>query len=141
MALKAPINRSIVVKSTPSAVAEQCRWILSKLEDYDFSQDDIFSVHLSLEEAFINAIRHGNKMDPKKKIKINCLVGLDKFEVSLTDEGNGFDPEGVPDPRYGENLYKIGGRGLFLMRSYMDVVKFNERGNCVHMIKHRETEF
>lgn len=141
MALKAPINRSIVVKSTPSAVAEQCRWILSKLEDYDFSQDDIFSVHLSLEEAFINAIRHGNKMDPTKKIKINCLVGLDKFEVSLTDEGNGFDPEGVPDPRYGENLYKIGGRGLFLMRSYMDVVKFNERGNCVHMIKHKGTEF
>ena len=141
MALKAPINHSIVVKSTPSAVAEQCRWILSKLENYDFSQDDIFSVHLSLEEAFINAIRHGNKMDPKKKIKINCLVGLDKFEVSLTDEGNGFDPEGVPDPRYGENLYKTGGRGLFLMRSYMDVVKFNERGNCVHMIKYRGIEF
>jgi serine/threonine-protein kinase RsbW len=56
----------------------------------------------------------------------------------VTDEGDGFDPGAVPDPRYGENLYKPEGRGLFLMRSYMDVVKFNERGNSVCMVKHKE---
>jgi len=135
---KAPINRSIVVESTPSAIAEQCKWILSKLEAYDFGQDDIFGVHLALEEAFINAVRHGNKMDPEKKVKIDCLVGFDKVEISLTDEGEGFAPDGVPDPRYGENLYKTDGRGLFLMRSYMDVVKFNEQGNRVHMVRYKD---
>jgi len=138
MVSKAPINRSIVVESTPSAIVEQCKWILSKLEAYDFGQDDIFGVHLALEEAFINAVRHGNKMDPEKKVKIDCLVDFDKVEVSLTDEGEGFDPDGVPDPRYGENLYKAGGRGLFLMRSYMDMVKFNKQGNCVHMVRYKD---
>jgi anti-sigma regulatory factor (Ser/Thr protein kinase) len=54
----------------------------------------------------------------------------------LTDEGEGFDPEAVPDPRNGENLLKTSGRGLLLIRSYMDEVMFNDRGNCVHMVKY-----
>ena len=58
----------------------------------------------------------------------------------MTDEGDGFDPQAVPDPRYGENLYKIKGRGLLLMRSYMDAVEFNERGNRVRMIRYKNKE-
>jgi serine/threonine-protein kinase RsbW len=65
-------------------------------------------------------------------------VGLDKFEVSMMDEGEGFDPSVIPDPRYGENLYKINGRGLLLMRSYMDVVEFNNSGNGVRMVRYKE---
>jgi serine/threonine-protein kinase RsbW len=91
-----------------------------------------------LEEAFINAVRHGNKMDPAKGIKIDYSVALDKVEVAVTDEGSGFDPKAVPDPRYGENLYKPEGRGLFLMRSYMDEIGFNENGNSVSMVKYKE---
>ena len=56
----------------------------------------------------------------------------------MMDEGDGFDPNDVPDPRCGENLYKIDGRGLFLIRSYMDVVEFNEPGNQVHMVRYKE---
>ena len=74
MASKTPINRSMVVKSRPGAIGEVCKWILSKLEANSFSREDIFAVRLALEEAFINAIKHGNEMDPGKEIKIECLV-------------------------------------------------------------------
>lgn len=132
-----PINCSAVVESKPSAIAGVCSQILSELESKRFSQDDAFAVHLALEEAFINAIKHGNKMDPDKKVKIDYSVSWDKVEISMTDQGEGFDPAAVPDPRVGENLYRPEGRGLFLINSYMDVVKFNERGNRVCMVKYK----
>jgi serine/threonine-protein kinase RsbW len=137
MASETPISRSIALESTPLALIEAYRRILSKLEANGFSKEDIFAVHLALQEAFTNAITHGNKMSPNKEVKIDYSVGSDKFEVSMTDEGEGFDPDVVPDPRYGENLYKPAGRGLLLMRSYMDVVEFNEHGNSVYMARYR----
>ena len=128
----------MVVESTPSAIFEVWKWIQSKLETNNFSQTDIFAVHLALEEAFINAVKHGNRNDSTKKVKIDYLVSLDKIEITMMDEGGGFAPEDVPDPRYGENLYKTEGRGLLLMRSYMDVVEFNEQGNRVFMVRYKE---
>ena len=135
MASKIPIGRSMVLESIPSAITEGWKWVLSQLEANSFSQEDIFAVHLGLEEAFINAITHGNKMNSRKEVKIDYSVGPDRVEIFMMDEGKGFDPDAVPDPRHGENVYKIDGRGLFLMRSYMDIVEFDERGNCVHMVK------
>ena len=140
MTSDAPISYSVVIESRSSAIAKVRKRILAELEANKFGQEDIFAVHLALEEAFLNALRHGNKMDPDKKIKVDYSVNSDRVEIFMTDEGDGFNPSTVPDPRYGENLYKIEGRGLLLMRSYMDVVGFNERGNCVHMVKHRRVE-
>ncbi len=138
MVSRAPINFSMVVQSRPSAVVEVCQEVLSRLEPYGFDQDDTFAVHLALEEAFLNAVKHGNKMDSTKEVKIDYSVGLDKVEVSVTDQGEGFEPSSVTDPRYGEDLYKPGGRGLLLMNSYMDMVKFNERGNSLYMVRYKE---
>jgi serine/threonine-protein kinase RsbW len=138
LALKIQTTRSIAVESTPSASAEVCKQILPRLEAGNFSQEDIFAVHLALEEAFINAVKHGNKMDPKKEVKIDYSVSPDKVEISMTDEGEGFDPEAVPDPRLGENLYKNEGRGLLLIHSYMDMVEFNKSGNGLHMVRYKE---
>lgn len=138
MASKTPTNHSIVVESRSSAVTRQWAWILPKLKAHNFSEDDIFAIHLALEEAFINAVNHGNRMDPEKEIKIEYSVGEGKVEISMTDEGRGFDPDAVPDPRYGENLYKAGGRGLLLICSYMDIVEFNKLGNRVRMVKYKE---
>jgi serine/threonine-protein kinase RsbW len=138
MVSRSPINLSMVVKSRPSAVVEVCEQVLSKLDAYGFDKDDIFAVHLALEEAFLNAVKHGNKMDSSKDVKIDYSVDLDKIEISLTDQGDGFEPTAVADPRYGEDLYKPGGRGLLLMNSYMDVVKFNERGNSLFMVRYKE---
>ncbi len=138
MVSRAPINFSMVVKSRPSAVVEVCEEVLSKLDAYGFDKDDTFAVHLALEEAFLNAVKHGNKMDSSKEVKIECSVDYDKIEISVTDQGEGFEPASVADPRYGEDLYKPGGRGLLLMNSYMDVVKFNEIGNNLYMVRYKE---
>jgi serine/threonine-protein kinase RsbW len=138
MSLEKPVSCSTVVASTSSAISYLRENFLSNLRDYNYGESDIFAVHLALEEAFINAVKHGNKMDSFRGVKIDYLVEADKVTVSVTDEGDGFDPESVPDPRYGENLYKPEGRGLFLMCSYMDVVEFNERGNSVCMVKYKE---
>jgi serine/threonine-protein kinase RsbW len=128
----------MVVASTLLASEGVCHLIMSILEDSGFGKEDVFAVHLALQEAFINAVRHGNQMDPDKEVKIEYLVDSEKFEISVTDEGDGFDPEAVPDPRCGENLYKPNGRGLLLMRAYMDVIEYNEKGNGVHMVRYRE---
>lgn len=138
MASKAPITCSMVVASTLLASEGVCHLIMSILEDSGFGKEDVFAVHLALQEAFINAVRHGNQMDPDKEVKIEYLVDSEKFEISVTDEGDGFDPEAVPDPRCGENLYKPNGRGLLLMRAYMDVIEYNEKGNGVRMVRYRE---
>jgi len=138
MAAKTPISRSIALESMPSSIIKVCKQILSELKANDFSQEDAFAVHLALQEAFLNALKHGNKMDAGKQVKIDYVLDSDRIEISMTDEGNGFDPGSVPDPRVGQNLYKTEGRGLLLIRSYMDVVRFSERGNCVHMVRYKE---
>ena len=138
MASKTPINSSIVVESKASAVVEVCEEILAKLEENKFDKDDIFAVHLTFEEAFLNAVKHGNKNDPTKKVKIDYSVTPEKVEITITDEGNGFEPESIDDPRFGKGLYEPGGRGLLLMNSYMDIVKYNEQGNSVYMVRYKE---
>lgn len=138
MASKTTKSSSIVVESIPSLVVDVYKQILSKLEGNNFGKEDIFAVRLALQEAFSNAVRHGNKMDPTKKIKINYSVGPDKIEISITDQGDGFNPEVIPDPRAGKNIFKPEGRGLLLMRSYMDAIKFNKRGNSVYMVRYKE---
>jgi len=138
MASKAPFSSSIVVESVPSAIVGVCRQILFKLEDSSFNKEDIFAIHLALEEALINAVKHGNKMDPTREVKIDYSISPDKIEISITDDGVGFNPESVPDPRVGKNLYRSEGRGLLLMRSYMDSVQFNQQGNCVYMVRYKE---
>ena len=138
MASEASINCSIVVESKSSAVVDVCKQILTRLEENHFDKDDIFAVHLTLEEAFLNAVKHGNKMDPSKKVKVDYAVDEDKIEISITDEGNGFQPDAVADPRFGPGLYQPGGRGLLLMNSYMDTVRYNEQGNSVYMVRYKE---
>ena len=128
----------MIVESTPSALNDPCRQILSAMEEKGFSKEDVFAVHLALEEAFLNAVKHGNKMDPSKTVTINYGIDREKVEISIQDEGGGFNPQNVPDPRVGENLYRPEGRGLLLMNAYMHVFEYNERGNGVHMIRYKD---
>ena len=99
------------------------------------SDQEVFSVRLALEEALVNAIKHGNQMDRTKKVHISYRFLVDRLEVLITDEGGGFDPNDVPDPTAVENLERPCGRGLMLMRHYMTEVAYNERGNGVSMAK------
>jgi serine/threonine-protein kinase RsbW len=96
---------------------------------------DLFSIKLALEEALVNAIKHGNQYDRNKKVEVAYDVQGNRFLIHITDEGEGFDPADVPDPTAVENLERPCGRGLMLMNYYMTDVKYNERGNSVLMSK------
>ena len=139
MASEAPIQCSIVVESKPAALSEPCQQILSAMREKGFGQDDVFAVHLALEEAFLNAVKHGNKMDPLKKVTVDYFIDHDRVDIRLTDEGQGFQPEAVPDPRVGENLYRPEGRGLLLINAYMHVAEYNEQGNGLHLVRYKDT--
>jgi serine/threonine-protein kinase RsbW len=127
----------MLIESSMAAFEEPRQWLLHQLSRFGYGDDDVFAAHLAFQEAFYNAMKHGNKMNSKEKVKIDCLISSDRIEISMTDTGSGFDPDAVPDCRVGENLFKTEGRGLLLMRSYMDVVEFNEIGNSVHMVRYR----
>jgi len=111
--------------------------LLEEVPRCGFSDAEVFAVKLALEECFINAIRHGNKFDPKKTVHVNWNIDEQRADFTIRDEGEGFAIDTVPDPTTDENLEKPCGRGLMLIRAYMDEVKFNEHGNQIHMVKRR----
>ena len=127
----------VVVGGRISAIEPVCKKILAQLENKGYSEEEIFAIHLALEEAFVNAVNHGNKKDPTKEVKIEYVVGNDKTDIFVSDQGQGFTPDDIPDPRCGDNLYKPGGRGIFLMKSFMDSVEYENNGSRVHMVKKR----
>ncbi len=93
--------------------------------DLKVDEDKIPGILLAVTEATTNAIIHGNKCDSDKLVKISAKVIDRRLEISIKDEGTGFDPGKVPDPTKPENLLKDSGRGLYLMRVYMDDLKYN----------------
>jgi serine/threonine-protein kinase RsbW len=109
--------------------------ILDELTALGWKQSDLFGVHMALEESISNAVRHGNKHDPTKLVKVECRLGADHFWASVCDEGPGFSPSDVPDCCSPECLELPGGRGLALMNAYMTRVQYNDRGNCVTLEK------
>jgi serine/threonine-protein kinase RsbW len=113
------------------------REVLWQLRQQKWDNRDVFSVHLALEEALVNAIKHGNALDAAKQVRVRCGLADDLMRIEVIDEGNGFDPGGIPDPTVGEHREMPGGRGVMLMRRFMDRVEFNEKGNAVVLEKRR----
>jgi serine/threonine-protein kinase RsbW len=98
---------------------------------------DVFAVRIALVEAVVNALTHGHRGDPGKRVRVSYLLSAEQVVAEVVDEGPGFDPQRVPDPLAPENLERPGGRGLLLMRSFMTWVRFNGRGNCVTLYRRR----
>ena len=124
----------------PSDTAEGQRVqqsIVDLLEAHQFNPHDVFGIRLALEEALVNAITHGNRLDPDKCVRISYIVNSRYFHAQIEDQGPGFDPGGVPDPTRPENLERPCGRGIMLMRAFMNHVEYNGRGNCVTLYKAR----
>jgi serine/threonine-protein kinase RsbW len=111
--------------------------LLAELNSSGFSERDMFGVRLALEEAIVNAIKHGNQYDRSKQVHIRFHLSEQYFLAEIEDQGPGFEPEDVPDPLAEENLERSCGRGLFLMRCYMTHVVHNGTGNCVRLCKQR----
>jgi serine/threonine-protein kinase RsbW len=94
-------------------------------KDIGIDEDRMSGLMLSVTEATTNAIIHGNKSDPSKKVVIDVYVKDDYVTIKVKDEGTGFDSSKIPDPTAPENLLKDSGRGVYLMRIYMDDLKYN----------------
>lgn len=114
--------------------------IENQLKNNQYEDKEIFGIKLALEEAIVNAVKHGNQMDNNKKVHVQFRVLPERFDIDITDEGPGYDPGDVPDPLADENLERPSGRGLFLMRHYMTEVTVHPPGNRLTMSKLRETE-
>jgi serine/threonine-protein kinase RsbW len=129
------IADDVVIPSDPALARAVQDRIEQLLLERRLAERDLFGIKLALEEAIVNAMKHGNQMDRSKTVRIAYRIDADRFEIVITDEGPGFDPEDVPDPTAFENLERPCGRGLLLMRHYMTDVRHNARGNSVTMSK------
>ncbi len=98
---------------------------------------DLFAVRLAVDEALVNAIKHGHQGFSSKMVRLAYRVDPHQVLLVVEDEGPGFCPEQVPNPRAPEHRERAGGRGVFLMHHYMTWVRFNDRGNCVTMCRRR----
>lgn len=125
------------IPSETSAGQDVQEKIIAQMEEAGFEDKDIFGMRLALEEGIVNAIKHGNRMDPDKQVFITCQIDETLVEVKIKDEGEGFVPEEVPDPTDDENLEKPCGRGIMLMKAFMDVIEYLENGTMLHLLKKR----
>ena len=108
------------------------------LKDLDFAEEIQEQINLAAIEAGTNAIKHGNKQDPRKKATMQFLLDEDKLTIVIEDEGEGFTRKEVADPLDPENLLKSSGRGLFLMEACMDSVTYQANGTIIKMVKYKE---
>lgn len=104
------------------------------------SDDAAYGIDMAVREAVTNAVLHGNRQDENKTVDLVLRSSPDALEISVHDQGPGFNPEDVPDPTASENLLKTSGRGIFFMRTFMDEVDWlirPEGGTTVRMLKRR----
>ncbi len=114
------------------------RQILAEIERRGFNTNSVFATRLALEEALVNAIKHGNQLDPKKKVVVEAKVTPQRVEIVIDDEGPGFDRLCVPDPTADENLCKCSGRGVMLIEAYMNSVKWSHGGRRIRMVRYND---
>ena len=128
---------SFSIPSDTSRSAEIQDEIIAKLTERNFSDRDLFAVRLALEEGIVNAIKHGNDYSADKQVHISYRISADVFSIRIEDEGDGFSPEDVPDPTLDENLDRPSGRGVMLMKSFMNTVEYKNNGTVLVLEKVR----
>ena len=114
--------------------------LLARFDAEGWNSRDIFGIRLALEEAVVNAIKHGNCLDCNKQVQVECRSTPDKIWIKVSDQGQGFDPAVVPDCTDDEHIDAPNGRGIMLMRNFMTRVEYNQKGNVVEMEKLRDCD-
>ena len=135
MAKKFP--RKLILPSSIEKVEDAAYFAEKAAKDMKFSEGDIDDIAIALTEAVSNAMSHGNKNIKSKNVTIIIDQKAGYMEISVTDEGGGFNPENVDDPLLPENLLKESGRGIFILNSLMDSVEFstNDKGTTIRLTK------
>ena len=132
-------NRLVFTIPSDFAAGRQVQQqILEDVQRHGFAGQSFFAINLALEEALTNAIKHGNRLDPSKKVRIEAKVTAKEARITIEDEGAGFNRGGVPDPTVDENLEKCSGRGILLIEAYMSRVTWDRGGRRVKMVKVNE---
>jgi serine/threonine-protein kinase RsbW len=127
----------------PSALALMhvvLEYLMKRVEKLGVVKSEQSNLFVALDEAFVNAVKHGNKFDSTKLVRISAEVSRAEARFTIEDEGEGFDVNSIPDPLDPENLFKTSGRGVLFIYNIMDEVKYNERGNRLTMIKRSDRE-
>jgi serine/threonine-protein kinase RsbW len=135
-----PIERAVTLENDPDAFRAAESDFLRAVEGMGYTEASVFALRLALEEAVVNGFKHGNREAPGLTVDLAWRVAPDRVRISVQDQGPGFEPEEVPDPRSPENLDRPSGRGIMLMRAYMTRVRYNDRGNRVEMEYERPSE-
>ncbi len=121
--------------STVSTMHAVLDYLMKRVEKLGVINPEQSNLFIALDEAFVNAVKHGNKFDAQKLVKIAAEVSSKEARFSVEDEGEGFDVNTIPDPLDPQNLFKTSGRGVLFIYNIMDEVKYNERGNRLTMVK------
>jgi serine/threonine-protein kinase RsbW len=110
-------------------------YLIERVAALGVIKPDASNLFIALDEAFVNAVKHGNKHDHQKLVRIIADLSTQEARFTIEDEGEGFSVADIPDPRDPENLFKSSGRGVLLIYNIMDQVEYNERGNRLTMVK------
>ncbi|MCH2179083.1 MAG: ATP-binding protein [Mariniblastus sp.] len=130
-------------KSIPSSsrhAVDLIRELLDQLELSQWTNRQIFGIHLAMEEALMNAIKHGNLNDESKTVCVEIELTKEQFQAKITDEGEGFCLEDVPDPTEDVNLELPSGRGVAMIKNFVDQAIYNPTGNSVTLMARRKTK-
>ena len=127
------MRSSITIKSEIESLHRVEKFIDEIYDEYHFSDEVYGNILIATLEAANNAIVHGNKKDFKKIVQIDFQVGDKKLELTVKDEGPGFNYKSIPDPTAPENLEKTSGRGIFLMEKLSDNIDFLDNGRVVKL--------
>lgn len=111
--------------------------VIAEVEKRNWSSKDLFAAQMALEEAFVNAVMHGNRFDPAKNVSFYCELTEARIFFRIGDEGPGFDPTTIPDPRADERVTVASGRGVLLIKSFATNVSWNDKGNIISVEKIR----
>jgi serine/threonine-protein kinase RsbW len=128
----------LTLPSRIEAVNEAAAALARTLSDLGADEQIAFGLDMAIREAVTNAVMHGNKQDEAKEVRVNIKSSPEAIEISVHDEGQGFNPTEVPDPTAAENIMKSSGRGIFFMRNFVDEVEWlirPEGGTTVRMTK------
>jgi serine/threonine-protein kinase RsbW len=127
----------------PSAISLMhivLEYLMKRVEKLGVIKPEQSNLFVALDEAFVNAVKHGNKFDARKLVRITAEVSKQEAKFTIEDEGEGFDVNNIPDPLDPENLFKTSGRGVLFIYNIMDEVKYNDRGNRLTMVKKADNE-
>jgi serine/threonine-protein kinase RsbW len=113
-------------------------YLMKRVEKVGVVNPETSNLFVALDEAFVNAVKHGNKFDSSKLVRITADVSPEEARFTIEDEGDGFNIAEIPDPLDPQNLFKTSGRGVLFIYNIMDEVRYNERGNRLTMVKRKK---